>query len=135
MNKRIKTYEDLIEEQQRLGSILKNQEVLIREDLVGVQKGLEPLSKAMKVISQMATRDHTGPLTNFGLEFGLDLILRRFILAKAGWFTKIAIPYLIKNYSSHIINEEQREKLLQKIKNLFKKIRPKPEPVPTGDPA
>ena len=90
MNKPIKTYEDLIQEQQRLGSILKNQEVLIREDLVGVQKGLEPLSKAMKVISQMATRDHTGPLTNFGLEFGLDLILRRFILAKAGWFITVS---------------------------------------------
>ena len=131
MNKRIKTYEDLVGEQQRLASILKNQEVLIREDLVGVRKALKPLNKAFDIIGKMTTRDNKpGPVMNFGIEFGIDLFIRKFLLAKAGWFTKIVIPFLIKNYSSHIIGTEKRAMILQKIKNMFDKIRPKPEPQP-----
>ena len=45
--------------------------------------------------------------------------------AKSGLFTKIVLPYLVKNYSSHIFSEEKRRKIVSKIKDLFDKIRPK----------
>ncbi len=64
---------------------------------------------------------------------GIDLLIRRVILARAGWFTKIVIPFLVKNYSSHIIGEEKRELLIQKIKGFFKKIRPHAAPQPQHD--
>ena len=67
---------------------------------------------------------------NFGIEFGIDLLIRKLLLARAGWFTKIVVPFLVKNYSSHIIGTEKRAAILQKIKNMFDKIRPKPEPQP-----
>jgi hypothetical protein len=44
MNK-IKTYEDLLQEEQRLLAQLKSTEVLIREDIAGVKEGLKPLGK------------------------------------------------------------------------------------------
>lgn len=125
MSKSIKTYEDLLQEEQRLLQSLKTQEVRIREDMAGLQQGLQPVGKVFSFFQKMATRDHTGPLANFGIDFGIDLLVRKLILARAGWFTKIFVPFIIKNYSSHIINEEQRVKLSQKIQNLFNKIRPK----------
>jgi hypothetical protein len=70
-------------------------------------------------------------LANFGLDFSVDLLVRRFLLAKAGWFTKIMIPYIIKNYSSHIITEQQKAKLMQKISKIFSKLRPKPDAGPS----
>jgi len=73
----------------------------------------------------MATRDHTGPLATFGIDFSIDLLIRKLLLAKAGWFTKLVIPFVVKNYSSHIISEEQRLKLSKKLQSLFNKIRPK----------
>jgi hypothetical protein len=79
----------------------------------------------MEVLNKITTRDHTGPFVNFGLDFGIDLLIRRILLAKAGWLTKIVIPFVMKNYSSHIINDEKREKLTKKIKEFFNKIRPK----------
>jgi hypothetical protein len=126
MNK-IKTYEDLLQEEQRLVAQLKATEVLIRDDLAGVKEGLKPIGSVMKIITRFATRDKTGVFSNFGLDFSVDLIVRRFLLARAGWFTKILIPYLIKNYSSHIISEQQRAKLMEKINNIFSKLRPKPD--------
>jgi hypothetical protein len=125
MSKSIKTYEDLLQEEQRLMQVLRSQESLIREDLAGLKESLKPVGKVYNVLHKMATRDHTGPLTNFGIDFGIDLFIRRLILARAGWFTKILVPFIIKNYSSHIISDEQRTKFAQKIKNIFNKIRPK----------
>ena len=125
MSRSIKTYEDLLQEEQRLVQQLKSQEVLIREDLAGLKESLKPVGKVYNVLHKMATRDHTGPLANFGIDFGIDVLVRRIILARAGWFTKILVPFVIKNYSSHIISDEQKAKLTQKIQNIFNKIRPK----------
>ncbi len=128
MNNTIRTYEDLLEEQQRLLGVIKTQEELIRKDIAGVREGLKPFNKVAQQIHKMATRDNTAPLMNFGIEFGVDLLLRKIVLAKAGWFTKVIIPFLVKNYSSHIIGEEKRLALLQKLRSFFQKIRPHASP-------
>ncbi len=128
MNNKIRNYEDLLEEQKRLMTILKGHEQLLKTDIAGVREGLKPVGNAVNFVNKMATRDHTGPMMNFGLEFGLDLVLRRFLLARAGWFTKIAIPYVVKNYASHLITEEKRELLMQKLNTFMQKLRPKPAP-------
>ena len=125
MSRSIKTYEDLLQEEQRLTQQLKAQEVLIREDLVLWKEKLKPVTKIVSVLEKMVSRDKTGPFASFGIDFSIDLLLRKLILARAGWFTKIFVPFLVKNYSSHIINEEHRNKLKQKIQNIFNKIRMK----------
>src|SRR5829696_2866910 len=125
MSKAIKTYDDLLQEEARLLQQLKSQEVLIREDIVVLREKLKPVGKVISVLEKMATRDHTGPLASFGIDFSIDLLLRKFLLARAGWFTKILVPFFVKNYSSHIISEEHRTKLAKKIQNIFNKIRPK----------
>jgi hypothetical protein len=133
--KMIKTYEDLLQEEQRLLSQLKASELLIRDDIAGVKEGLKPIGKVMKTISKFTTRDKTGAFANFGLDFSVDLLVRRILLAKAGWLTKIVIPYVVKNYSSHFISEQQKAKLMQKISNILSKLRPKPDTAHTAESA
>lgn len=124
MNKPIRTYEDLLLEEQRLISRLRTQEEVLKRDMAGVKEGLQPLNKVLKVVNKFSTRDNTAPAINFGVEFGVDLLVRRFLLARAGWFTKILVPFLMKNYSSHIIGEEKREALFKKVRGMFQKLRP-----------
>ena len=133
--KKIKTYEDLLQEEQRLLSQLKASELLIRDDIAGVKEGLKPIGKVMKTISKFTTRDKTGAFANFGLDCSVDLLVRRIVLAKAGWLTKIVIPYVVKNYSSHFISEQQKAKLMQKISNILSKLRPKPDTAHTAESA
>jgi hypothetical protein len=130
--RKIKTYEELLQEEQRLLTELKAKELLIRDDLAGVREGLKPIGNVVKTIGKFTTRDKTGAFANFGLDFSVDLLIRRFLLAKAGWFTKILVPYVIKNYSSHIINEQQRAKLMQKISTIFSRLRPRPDTQQAG---
>jgi len=125
MSKSITTYEELLQEEQRLTQQIKSQGLLLKADLEALKESLHPVGKAVNFINKMATRDHTGPLANFGIDFGIDLLVRKVILARAGWFTKIFVPFIVKNYSSHIVNDEHRAKFAQKIQNIFNKIRPK----------
>ena len=122
---RIKTYNDLLQEEQRLQLVLKSQELLIRQDLAGMKENLEPVKKVYDQVHKVFTRDNRVPVFNIGLELGIDVLLRRFLLAKAGWFAKTLVPYLVKNYTSHIFGEEKRKAIIKKIEQLFNKIRPK----------
>jgi hypothetical protein len=122
---KIRTYNDLLQEEQRLQQVLKGQEILIREDLVSMKENLEPIKKVYDQVHKVFTRDNRVPIFNVGLELGIDMVLRRFILARAGWFAKTFVPYIVKNYSSHIIGEEKRKAIIKKIEDLFNKIRPK----------
>ena len=122
---KIKNYNDLLQEEQRLQQILKSQENLIREDLVSLKENLEPIKKVYDQVHKVFTRDNRVPVFNVGLELGIDMLLRRFILARAGWFAKTFVPYVVKNYASHIIGEEKRKAIIKKIEELFNKIRPK----------
>ena len=122
---RIRTYDDLLQEEQRLREQLKIQEMQIRHDLVALEHNLEPVKKVIGQVRRVFTRDNRVPFFNVGLELGIDLLFRKFILARAGWFTKILVPYLLKNYSSHIIGEEKRKLLVKKLRDMFARFRPK----------
>ena len=123
MNK-IRTYNDLLKEEQRLEQQLKVQEALIRQDLAGFKENIEPVRKMFSTVQKIFTRDNRVPVFNIGLELLIDILLRRFILKRAGWIAKSIVPYLVKNYSSHIIGEEKRKALVKKIRDIFSKIRP-----------
>src|SRR3569833_2403299 len=120
---KIRTYKDLLEEEQRLQQVLKSQEILIREDLVSMKENLEPVKKVYDQVHKVFTRDNRVPILNVGLEMSIDLLLRRFLLARAGWFAKTFVPYIVKNYASHIISEEKRKVIIKKIVEVFNKIR------------
>lgn len=128
---KIKNYADLEAEKLRLMALLRNHEEAIKADVANVREGLKPVNNALQVINKMATRDNRVPVMNFGLEMGIDILIRRMLLGRAGWFAKIVVPYLIKNYTSHFIGDEKKEAFVNKIRNLFNKLRPKPAPVKT----
>lgn len=122
---KIRSYKDLLQEEQRLQQVLKSQEILIREDLLSLKENLEPVKKIYDKVHKVFTRDNRVPVFNIGLELGIDVLLRRFVLARAGWFAKTFVPYVVKNYASHIIGEEKRKAIIKKVEELFNKIRPK----------
>ena len=72
MTKKIKTYEDLLEEEQRLTAQLGSYKELIRGDIAGIKDGLNPIKKAKEKVKQLFTReDKNSPAINFTLNSGL----------------------------------------------------------------
>ncbi|HEY0042320.1 MAG TPA: hypothetical protein VGB71_16725 [Flavisolibacter sp.] len=152
MNKRaIKTYEDLELEEQRLTAHLASLKTTMGEDIAGVKQGLKeklnPFKKAKEKVANLFTRDgKNGPAINFALNFVLDFVIRIFIPKRTSIWTKTVIPFITKNYVSHLITDEQRSAVAKfvnesvaKVDNMIRKSMIKKQEAdyktPAADPA
>jgi hypothetical protein len=116
----IRTYEDLEAEEKRLHALLYSHKENIKDSFAEVKQGLNPFKQAANTARKLFSRDKSNPMMLFGVGLGVDVLLRRFLLAKSGWFTKIAVPFVVKNYSTHFIKEYRKNKLFQKIAGIFR---------------
>lgn len=116
----IRNYEDLEAEEKRLQALLYSHKENIKDSFTNVKKGLNPFRNIINTVTKLFHRDRSNPITKIGVDLGLDVLLRKFVLAKAGWFTRLVVPFFIKNYSTHFVKEYKRSKLLQRIRSIFK---------------
>ena len=116
MNKQIKTYEDLLNEKQRLKVLVRVQKQVIQYDIQEIKEKLIPVTNTLEVIKKFVTKDTTNLLLTIGSDLAINTIVKQFILSRAGWLTRTIIPYFLKNYSSHFV-AEQKDKWLDKLKN------------------
>lgn len=116
----IKTYEDLEAEEKRLYALLYSHKANIKDSFSAVKDSLNPVKQAVDTAKKFFSRDKTNPMMRFGVDLGVDVLIRRFLLANAGWFTKVIVPFFVRNYSSHVVNTLKNSKLAQKVVGFFK---------------
>ncbi|RYF85305.1 MAG: hypothetical protein EOO03_13495 [Chitinophagaceae bacterium] len=114
----IATYDDLLQEKARLKALLQAQKELLREDIREIKEELAPIKSAISVVGKFTTRDKSNPLLTSATEGIIDLVVKKMILSRAGWLTKIVVPFLMKNFSSHVVNDS-KEKLFAKVFSWF----------------
>jgi|SRR5688500_10868874 len=119
MSQTIKTYTDLCEERERVKLLLEVHRQRVKDDWQELKHEFLPVKNAFGVVGKMTSSDKSNPLLNAGLKVASDLFLKNFVLAKAGWVTKLAVPFVVKNYSSHLL-AEKGGRFLGKVVNLFK---------------
>jgi hypothetical protein len=123
MTRKIKTYEDLLQEEQRLTAQLSSYKDLIKADIAGVKEGLNPIKKAKEKVKNLFTReDKNSPALNFTINFVLDFIIRKIIPNRTSVLTKTVIPFMLKNYASHLITDAQRKSISSTMNKLVGKI-------------
>jgi hypothetical protein len=119
MTKQITTYKELLAEKERLHVLLADQKLLIKEDWHAIKEDLKPSFVIASTIKKLFTRKTGGILGGIGVTLLADGLIKKVFLAGAGKFTKWAVPFFVKNYASHLVDEPQ--KLIHKIKSFFKK--------------
>jgi hypothetical protein len=122
MSQTIKTYADLCEERDRIKTLLVVQRQKIKDDWEELKEEFLPVKNAFGVVGKLTHADKSNPIINAGLKVVSDLFLKDFVLAKAGWITKLAVPFVVKNYSSHILVEKGGN-FLGKVFSFFTKKR------------
>jgi hypothetical protein len=120
MSRTIKTYDDLIEERNKMKTLLILQKEKINEDWNAFKHEFDPVTHAFGTLGKMAKGDKSNPLINAGLLFAGELFIKNFVLAKAGWLTRLAVPFVVKNYSSHLIVDKGKT-FVDKIGRLLKR--------------
>lgn len=107
MNKPIRTYDDLVEEKQRLQALLKWQKEELHEDIRELGEELKPIRSALSVAGKLFTRDNNNWVLNTGVNTLIDVVVKKMLLSKTGWITKLVVPFILKNYSSHVIADNK----------------------------
>ena len=120
MTKQINTYEDLLLEKARLQALMKIQKEQIHQDFREIKEELVPVKNILGVVSKLTSRDSGNLLLTGSANTIIDLVLKKFILARTGWFTRIVVPYFVKNYASHFLSDK-KDTIIQKIASFFKK--------------
>ena len=119
MNKQMRTYEDLLNEKQRLEVLVQAQKQVIYYDIQEIKEKLAPVTNTLEVIKKFVTKDKTNLLLTIGSDLAINTLVKNFILSRAGWLTKIIIPFFLKNYSSHFV-AEQKDKWFDKLKSWLR---------------
>ena len=119
MSRKIRTYKDLEKEEQLLEGLLKAQKELIELDIAQIKKQLKPAHMALQFFNKITTVEKGNILLNEGANNVIDFVLKKFVLPRAGWVTKMLVPMFVKNYSSHFIADHKGD-LIDKIFSLFR---------------
>src|SRR5215813_8992370 len=101
MSKRFTSYKELLEEKQQLEVLLEAQKQVIRYDVEEIKLKLRPVKDTLDFVKKITTKDNSSLLLNIGSEIAINALVKNFILSRAGWLTRIVIPYFLKNFSSH----------------------------------
>ncbi len=118
MSKHIKTYEDLLLEKERLTQLLKAQKELVHRDIAEIKQELAPVRSAISFVGKFATKDKSSLLLNTVSDQVVDLLVKKVLLARSGWLTRLAIPFLVKNFSTHFL-AENKNAIWAKIVSFF----------------
>lgn len=126
-NKAIKTYDDLLLEEQQLTAKLVLLKTTIQEDITGVKQGVKdkinPIKKAKEKIKTLFVAEGKNtPAFNFVFNFVLDFIIRLFIPNRTSVWTKTVIPFMTKNYLSNLITDEHRKTFSRIMDNSVGKL-------------
>ncbi len=116
MSKKFTSYEELLKEKQQLEVLLQAQKEVIRCDVEEIKLKLQPVKEAVEFIKKITTKDRSSLLLDLGSDIAINTLVKNFILSKAGWFTRLVVPFFLKNYSSHFL-AEQKDKWIEKLKS------------------
>ena len=118
MTNKITTYDDLLAEKERLKTLLASQKLQVHQDWQDLKTDFQPAFKAASFIGKLVTRDKSNPVLNLGVETIIDVAFKKIILARAGWLGRTIIPFFMKNFSSHVV-DDYADKIKSKIFSLF----------------
>jgi len=122
---KIRSYEDLLNTELALQKSLAHQRAEIREDVSRIKEQLKPVTKVFSFVSKFVTRHHgNNALITAGIGIAGDILFKNVILKKSGWLTRLVLPFIMKNYSSHALangNGNFLSRIGEKIKGIVKK--------------
>ena len=106
MKKKMRAYDQLLLEEQQLEEDLRFHRKRIIDKWQHLKASVQPAVIGMKLAENVLTRAETNnPVLNTGINWAIDLLVKKWILKKSGWITKMLVPFVIKNITSNVIQK------------------------------
>jgi hypothetical protein len=119
--RRINTLAELKDERKRLMLKRLNLEAEIKQDMAGIRADLEPVLAFAKGAKNMLASHDNGILGNSAGK-AANFIAKNTIFRNSGFITRLIMPFLVKNVTSNIV-ENNKSKIVDWVDDLLSKIR------------
>lgn len=124
MKTKLETLDDVRAERVRLKNQLELSRVKMHNNVTAIKTEINPARQAVGALSDLLTTPKKG-LLNAGVGIGIDIILRRGLLARAGWLPRLVVPFIARNVATNLI-QKNRTSLLENALIWVKKKTEKP---------
>ena len=104
MNKPIiRSYQDLLLEQERLRSQLQTQKHALNEQIQAVKEKLAPVGKILGAVSGIASATAKNPLLSSGIGLAVDMFIKKRLFKKSGLITGLLGSFLLRGAATKVI--------------------------------
>ena len=114
MTKRIQTYQDLLDEKVRLEALLKVQKEILHQDVEEIKQEIAPLRSAVSFVSKLVAKKDTNFFVDAGISTLVNVGVKKLLLSRAGWLTRLIVPFVLKNFSTNIV-AENKDAIMKKL--------------------
>ena len=118
MSKKIDTYDKLLAEKQNLEILFAAQKELVRYELDDLKQDIDPALNALQFIKNLTIKNKDNPVLQTGIDLLVDLLAEKLNSTKAGFLRKTVIPFIIKNYTSHFV-DDALDMFIEKLSSFF----------------
>ncbi|MEZ4900977.1 MAG: hypothetical protein R2822_04085 [Spirosomataceae bacterium] len=123
MKTKIETLHDLRAERARLKNQLELSQMHMHQELTAIKTEINPARQAVGALRDILTTPRKG-LLNVGVGMGVDALIRRGLLARAGWLPRLVVPFIVRNVAANYIQKNRTsiiENMLLWVKNATAK--------------
>ena len=106
MKTNIQNLEDVRAERARLKNQIETSRMNLRYEFGAIKKELNPINQALGVVTDVFTTPRKG-LLSMGVGFGVDVVLKKVVLARAGWLPRLVVPFLVRNAATNYISNHK----------------------------
>jgi hypothetical protein len=102
---RIVTFNDLLEEEQRLVMEVKRNKARITEDFNIVKAKLQPANQALSFMNKLTGAKGQPGFLSHGVDIALDLLSKKYLFRRSNWLVTLAGSYLVRGISQLFLSK------------------------------
>lgn len=100
--KKISSYRELMAERLRIEQELAVQKAMIHDEIREIKERIKPVTGLLTFFNADKKSSFKSTAMQVGANIGID-VLRTTVLGKAGWLTRLIVPFIAKKLSSKVI--------------------------------
>lgn len=103
--KKISNYTELVAERTRIQQELAFQKAEIQEEIREIKDKLKPVTGLLSFFGTKKQSSFKSTAMQVGANIGIDVLLRNTLLGRAGWLSRLILPFVAKKISSKVIEK------------------------------
>lgn len=116
-DKRIETFKDLLEEEQRLTMKLKREKAVVVEGLHLLKQKVEPASQFLNGMNKVFGVQEKPGFVAQGVDMAMDLFAKKYVFKRSGWLMTLVGSYAMRGISQFILRKNRHKENAQHAHN------------------